>query len=57
MQGPVKERILRLCAEAADEQDAGQFRQLVHDITMLLQEKQDRLDRAQTLKREQERQP
>jgi hypothetical protein len=50
MQGPVRERILRLCAEAADEQDPEKFRQIVHEMNLLLQEKQDRLDKAKSAK-------
>jgi hypothetical protein len=46
MQGEVRERLGRLCREATDEQDPRRFRQIVHEISMLLQEKQDRLDRA-----------
>jgi len=48
MQGEVKERLTRLCAEAADEQDPRRFRQVVHEMNLLLQEKQDRLDKAQS---------
>jgi hypothetical protein len=47
MQGEVRERLGKLCHEATDEQDPRRFRQIVHEISMLLQEKQDRLDRTQ----------
>jgi hypothetical protein len=44
-----------LCAEAADEQDPERFRQIVHEMHLLLQEKQDRLDNAQRVKESAER--
>jgi hypothetical protein len=50
MQGQVREQISKLCAEAADEQEPRRFREIVHEINLLLQEKQDRLDRAQSPK-------
>jgi hypothetical protein len=46
MQGEVRERITRLCTQAADEQDPERFREIVHAMNLLLQEKQDRLDKA-----------
>ena len=48
MQDEVRERLTRLCAEAADEQDPRRFRQVVHEMNLLLQEKQDRLDKVQS---------
>jgi hypothetical protein len=48
MQGGVRERLTKLCAEATDEQDPQRFRQIVHEMNLLLQEKQDRLDKAQS---------
>ena len=48
MQGEIRERLTRLCAGAADEQDPQRFRQIVHEMNLLLQEKQDRLDKAQS---------
>jgi hypothetical protein len=54
MQGQVRERITRLCTEAADEQDARRFRDIVHEMNLLLQEKQDRLDKAQSTKSQSE---
>ena len=50
MQGEVRKRLGKLCHEATDEQDPRRFRQIVHEISMLLQEKQDRLDRTQSTK-------
>jgi len=50
MQGKVRERISRLCSEAADEQDAQKFRAIVHEMNLLFQEKQDRLDKALRVK-------
>jgi len=50
MQGDVRERLMRLCQEATDEQEAERFRQIVHETNLLLQEKQDRLDRSQSQK-------
>ena len=47
MQGELRERILKLCAQAADEQDPRKFREIVHEMNLLLQVKQDRLDKAQ----------
>lgn len=47
MRGPIRERIAMLCAQAADEQDAHKFREIVHEMNLLLQQKQDRLDKAQ----------
>jgi hypothetical protein len=41
---------LKLCTEAADEQNPEKFRQIVHEMNLLLQEKQDRLDKAQVAK-------
>lgn len=50
MRGEVRQRIMALCAEAADEQDPEGFRQIVHEMNLLFQEKQDRLDKAQAAK-------
>jgi hypothetical protein len=50
MQGEVRQRITRLCAQAADEQDPEKFRKIVHEMNLLLQEKQDRLDKAKSAK-------
>jgi hypothetical protein len=49
MQVEVRERISTLLKEATEEQDPRKFREVVHEINLLLQQKQDRLDRAQTL--------
>jgi hypothetical protein len=36
-----------LCGEATAEQNPQRFREIVHEINLLLQEKQDRLDKGQ----------
>jgi DnaJ-domain-containing protein 1 len=45
MQGEIRRRLTTLCSEATDEQDPQRFRQIVHEMNLLLQEKQDRLDK------------
>jgi hypothetical protein len=49
MQGEKREHWMRLCVEAADEQDASRLLELVSDINRLLQEKAMRL---RTVRRE-----
>jgi hypothetical protein len=48
MQGEIRRRLTMLCSEATDEQDPQRFRQIVHEISLLLQEKQDRLDKVKS---------
>jgi hypothetical protein len=43
MQGEEKERWLELCEQASTEQDPNKLSELVKEIDILLQEKQDRL--------------
>jgi hypothetical protein len=47
MKGPVKERWLELCEQAAVEQDTTRLLLLVREINALLDEKQRRLDKLQ----------
>ena len=46
MKGEVKERWMRLCEQAALEQDPEKLMQLVVEINRLLEEKEQRLIRA-----------
>ena len=45
MQGEQRERWMRLCAEAANEQDPKKLMSLVDEIDRLLAEKEDRLNK------------
>ena len=47
MQGPLKERWINLCEQAAVEQDTQKLMLLIQEINRLLEEKERRLHRQQ----------
>lgn len=49
MKGEVKERWIRLCDEAAEEQDPERFRELIEEITKLLSNKRARIEANSSL--------
>jgi hypothetical protein len=48
MKGEKKEQWMRLCEQAANEQNPDKLIQLVHEINRLLEEKENRLKREST---------
>ena len=48
MQGKTKERWMELCEQAAVEQDAEKLMRLIDEITRMLDDKDERLKRAQS---------
>jgi hypothetical protein len=52
MQGKTKERWMSLCEQAAQEQDPDKLMELLQEITMLLDQKQERLKSASQGSRE-----
>lgn len=48
MQGEVQKRIIKPWQEASDEQDPKRFREIVREMNLRFQEKQDRLDKGAT---------
>jgi hypothetical protein len=49
MKGEKKEQWMRLCEQAATEQDADKLMELVREINRLLEEKEERLKRGSTV--------
>jgi len=49
MQGETKERWMELCEQAAVEQDADKLMKLIQEITRMLDDKDERLKRAQSI--------
>ena len=49
MQGETKERWIQLCEQAAVEQDADKLMKLIQEITRMLDDKDERLKRAQSI--------
>ena len=49
MQGETKERWMQLCEQAAVEQDSEKLMELIEEINRMLDDKDDRLKRAQSI--------
>jgi len=49
MQGETKERWIQLCEQAAVEQDDEKLMKLIQEITRMLDDKDERLKRAQSI--------